>query len=72
MLGEMCFLVLRDLPLGNIAFFTALEVPFVPHPAGSTASPGMSNRKCSIAVSRDLCKRSLHSKGFYPMQLTAP
>jgi hypothetical protein len=37
MLVEVCFLVLCDLPLGNIAFLTALEVPFVPQPAGGAA-----------------------------------
>ena len=71
MLVEVSFLVLCDLPLGNIAFLTALEVQFVPQPASGPASLGMSNHKCLITVSCDLCKRSLHSKGFYPVQLTA-
>jgi hypothetical protein len=72
MLVEVCFLVLRDFPLGNIAFLTALEVPFVPQPAGSAASFGMPNHKCLVAVSGDLGKRSFHSKGFNPVQQTAP
>jgi len=72
MLVEVCFLVLRDLPLGNITFLTALEVPFVPQPAGGAASFGMPNHKCLVAVSGNLSKRSLHSKGFYPVQQTAP
>ena len=71
MLAEVCFLVLCDLPLGNIAFLAALEVPFVPQPAGGAAFSGMSNCECFVTVSCDLCKRSLHSKGFYPVQLTA-
>jgi hypothetical protein len=68
---EVCFLVLCDLPLGNIAFLTALEVPFVPQPAGGAASFGMPNHKCLVAVSGDLSKRSLLCKGFYPVQQTA-
>jgi hypothetical protein len=72
MLFEVCFLVLRDLPLGNIAFLTALEVPFVTQPAGGAASFGMPNHKCLVAVSGDLSKRSLHSEGFNPVQQTAP
>jgi hypothetical protein len=72
MLVEVCFLVLCDLPVGNIAFLTALEVPFVPQPTGGAASFGMPNHKCLVAVSGDLSKRSLHSKGFNPVQQTAP
>jgi hypothetical protein len=72
MLVEVCFLVLCDFPLGNITFLTALEVPFVPQPAGSAASFGMPNHKCFVTVSRDLCKRSLHNEGFNPVQQTAP
>ena len=67
MLVEVCFLVLCDLPLGNIAFFTALEVPFVPQPAGRAASSGMPNRKCFVTVGCDLCKRSLRGEGFNPV-----
>ena len=72
MLFEVCFLVLRDLPLGNIAFLTALEVPFVTQPAGGAASFGMPNHKCLVAVSGNLSKRSLHIEGFNPVQQTAP
>jgi hypothetical protein len=72
MLVEVCFLVLFDLPLGNIAFLTALEVPFVPQPAGGAASFGMPNHKCLVAVSGDLSNRSLHSKCFYSVKQTAP
>jgi hypothetical protein len=71
-LAEVCFLVLRDLPLRNTAFSAALEVPFIAQPASGPASLGMSNHKCLIAVSGDLCERSLDSKGFNPVQKTIP
>jgi hypothetical protein len=72
MLIEVCFLILCDLPLGNIAFFTALEIPFITQPASGPASLGMSNHKCLITVSGDLRERSLDSKGFNPVEKTVP
>jgi hypothetical protein len=69
---EVCLLVLHDFPLGNIAFLTALEVPFVSKPTGGAASSGMSNHKCFITVSRNLSKRSLDSKDFDPVEKTIP
>jgi hypothetical protein len=71
-LVEVCFLVFCDLPLGNTAFPAALIVPFVAQPSCGPASLGMSNHKCLIAVSADLRKRSLDSKGFNPVQKTIP
>ena len=72
MLIEMCLLVLCDLPLGNITFFTALEIPFITQPARGPASLGMSNHKCLITVSRYLRKRSLDHKSFNPVEKTIP
>ena len=71
MLVEVCFLVLCDLPLGNIAFFTALEVPFVPQPSGCPASLRMSNQKSLVAVSGDLSMRTLYREGLDPVKQTA-
>jgi hypothetical protein len=71
-LAEVCFLVLRDFPLGNTAFSAALEIPFITQPASGPASLGMSNHKCLITVSGDLSKRSLDSKGFNPVEKTVP
>jgi hypothetical protein len=71
-LVEVCFLVLRDLPLGNTAFFAALEVPFITKPASGPASLGMSNQKCLIAMSCDLRERSFGRKAFDPVQKTIP
>jgi len=71
MLVEVCFLVLRDLPLGNIAFFAALEIPFIPQPSGGPAFFGMPNQKSLITVSGDLSKSSLYRKGLDPVQQTA-
>jgi hypothetical protein len=71
-LAEVCFLVFRDLPLGNTAFFAALEVPFITQPASGPASFGMSNHKCLIAVSGDLRERSFDSKVFDAVQKTVP
>jgi hypothetical protein len=70
-LVEVCFFVLRNLPLGNIAFFAALEIPFIPQPAGGTAPLGMSNHKCLITVSGNLSIRSLDSEVFNPVEKTA-
>ena len=72
MLVEVCFPVLGDFPLRNFACSAALEVPFIPQPAGGPASLGMSNHKCLITVSGDLCIRSFDSKGFNPVKKTAP
>jgi hypothetical protein len=71
MLTEVCFLELRDFPLGNIAFFATLEIPFIPQPSSGPASLGMSNHESLVAVSGDLSKRSLYRDGFNPVQKTA-
>ncbi len=71
MLVEVCFLVLRDLPLWNIAFFAALEIPFIPQPSGGPASLGMANQKSLITVSGNLSKSSLYREGLDPVQKTA-
>ena len=71
MLVEVCFLVLRDLPLGNIAFFTALEIPFVSQPPGGPASFRMSNQKSLVAVSGDLSQRTLYRESLDPVKQTA-
>jgi hypothetical protein len=71
MLVEVCFLVLRDLPLGNIAFVTALEVPFVPQPSSGPASLGVSDQKSLVTVSGDLSERALYRDGPDPVKQTA-
>ena len=71
MLVEVRFSVLRDLPLGNIAFFTTIEVPFVPQPSGGPASFRMPNQKSLVAVSGNLSERSLYREGLDPVKQTA-